>query len=282
MFERFRRGWELAKASAQVLSADRELLVFPLVSGIASLLVLATFVVPIVLSQVWQGLAQETSGKILAVLVLWLFYFAMSAVAFFFNTALVGAALERLGGGDPTLGSGLRVATSRIGPILGWAAVSATVGLVLQLAKKRGGMIQNIVVSMVGIAWNLATFLVVPILAVRGVGPIDAVKESATLLKRTWGEQVVGAGGIGAVRALVTIGLVVLCLPLLVLAIGSEAVWAVAAVVGVGVLAIVVANLYFSALQGIYTAALYRYATTGNAGFGFDKNALAGAFTPQG
>lgn len=282
MFERFRRGWELAKASAQVLSADRELLVFPLVSGIASLLVLATFVVPIVLSQVWQGLAQETSGKVLAVLVLWLFYFAMSAVAFFFNTALVGAALERLGGGDPTLGSGLRVATSRIGPILGWAAVSATVGLVLQLAKKRGGMIQNIVVSMVGIAWNLATFLVVPILAVRGVGPIDAVKESATLLKRTWGEQVVGAGGIGAVRALVTLGLVVVCLPLLVLAIGSEAVWAVAAVVGVGVLAIVVANLYFSALQGIYTAALYRYATTGNAGFGFDKNALAGAFTPQG
>ena len=46
MFERFSRSWSLVKASADVLRQDKELLVFPLLSTIAALLVAATFIAP--------------------------------------------------------------------------------------------------------------------------------------------------------------------------------------------------------------------------------------------
>ena len=47
MFERVANGWELAKASWGVLKLDKELLLFPLMSGIAWLIVLASFALPL-------------------------------------------------------------------------------------------------------------------------------------------------------------------------------------------------------------------------------------------
>ena len=103
---------------------------------------------------------------------------------FFCNTALVGAALIRLRGGDPTVADGFRIAASRVGPILGYALIAATVGMVLRAISERSGFLGRLVVSLVGFAWNLATFLVVPVLVVEDVGPIEAVQRSASYLGR--------------------------------------------------------------------------------------------------
>lgn len=280
MFERIRRGWELAKASAAVLSADRELLVFPLLSGLASIVVMASFAIPLVGSELFASLG-STGGKVTAGLVTWAFYFVMALVTIFFNTALVGAALERLDGGDPTVASGLRVATSRFGSILGWAALSATVGLLLKIAQNKSNRLGKIVVSLVGLAWNLATFLVVPVLAARGLGPIEAVKESGSLLRKTWGEQIVGTGGISIIQGLVIFGLAIVGVPAVVLTAASAPAWVVGVVVAVLAVTIVMVILVGSALQGVYTAALYRYATKGVVGQGFAAESLASAFVPR-
>ncbi len=101
-------------------------------------------------------------------------------VIFFCNTALVGAALIRLRGGDPTVADGFRIAASRVGPILGYAFIAATVGMVLRAISERSGFLGRLVVSLVGFAWNLATFLAVPVLVVEDVGPIEAVQRSAS------------------------------------------------------------------------------------------------------
>src|SRR5205823_13705827 len=45
-FDRLGRGWELAGQSWQVLKRDKELVLFPMLSGIACLLVVASFLVP--------------------------------------------------------------------------------------------------------------------------------------------------------------------------------------------------------------------------------------------
>lgn len=281
MFERIRNGWELLKASARALSADRELLVFPLVSAIATAIVAASFAVPIALSGAWRLVADETSGRIVGAVVIWLFYFVLSTVAVYFNTALVGAALIRLEGGDPTLGDGLRIASSRLKTILGYAAISATVGLVLKAAQRRSGALQRWVISLIGLAWSLATFLVVPVLAARDVGPLEAVKESAALFKRTWGEQVVGAGGIKLITGFAIFGLILLGVPVGFLVVQTQNVALIVTVASVFVLVFVALILISSALQGIYTAALYRHATGGDAGFGFDRKLLLSAFQPR-
>src|ERR1043166_6989110 len=170
MGDRLKRTWRLIKASTRVLNADGELLVLPILSGIATLLIGG--------AMGWQAMTTNTThtgadGEVIATpeLYVWLFafYIVMYFVVIFFNTALVGAAIERLDGGDPTIRSGLALAIRRIIPILGYAVVSATVGIVLRVIGERGGLIGRLVAGAVGIAWTVATFLVVAGLAAQGI-----------------------------------------------------------------------------------------------------------------
>jgi hypothetical protein len=277
MFDRISRSWTLVKASAAVLRSDKELLLFPVISAFATLLVLATFMVPVLGLRLFEG------GEIgpLGAVVGFLFYLCQYFVIFFFNTALVGAAMIRLEGGDPTVSDGLRIARSKIGVILGYAAIAATVGLILKALEERAGAIGKIIVGLVGVAWTLATFLVVPVLVARDVGPLEAVKESVDLLKRTWGENVAGNVGIGLAFGLLT-ALVVLAVVALVVGAAFVGGVKLAIVVGVlGALAIAFVAVLQAALSGIYSAALYRYAVDGQAPAGFGTGQLESAFRPK-
>jgi hypothetical protein len=124
---------------------------------------------------------------ILSYIVLFLFYVVTYSVTIFANSALIGAALIRLNGGDPTLQDGFRIASERLGKILGYAVISATVGMVLRAISERSGIIGQIVIGIIGFVWSVATFLTVPVLVTEDVGPIDAVKRSAELLKKDLG-----------------------------------------------------------------------------------------------
>ena len=277
MFDKISRSWTLVKASAAVLRSDKELLLFPVISSLATLLVAATFLVPVLGLRIFEGGDIGVLGAIVG----FLFYLCQYFVIFFFNTALVGAAMIRLEGGDPTVADGLRIARSKAGVILGYAALAATVGLVLQMISEKAGFLGKIVVSLVGMAWTVASFLVVPILVSRDVGPIDAVKESIELLKRTWGENVAGNVGIGMAFGLITMLMVVLAVGLVIAAaaVGGAK---LAIVVGiVGVLAVALVAVIQAALSGIYSAAVYRYAVDGHAPAGFAGPQLQAAFQPK-
>ena len=275
MFDRFRRSWALAKASYAVLKADRELLIFPAISFVALCLVLFSFVIPLVTI---RGLVNLDSGEVSpgGMVLTFLFYVVSYSVAFYFNTALVGAAMVRLNGGDPTIRDGLRVASSRLPQIIAYAVIAATVGMILRAISERAGFVGRIIIGFIGMAWSLLTFLVVPVLAAENVGPIAAIKRSSSLLRSTWGEQLIGGGGIGAVVGLLLFAVIV---------IGMAATVALASVSGyLAVVAIVLTvliggaiALVGSALGGIYTAALYQYATSGKVS-GFDPQTLNGAF----
>ncbi len=283
MFDRLSRSWALVKASAAVLRQDKELLVFPLFSSLALLVVMAAFALPIFGMQGFDHLASGPEGDPppLAYAVAFLFYFSQYLVILFFNTALVGAAMIRLGGGDPTVADGMRIASSKLVVIVGYALVAATVGMILRVIQERVGFLGKIVVGLLGAGWSIATFLVVPVLATRDVGPIDAVKESAGLLKETWGENLIGQVGMSAAFVLIFMG-VVLCSAALVIGAvvsGSVALIVLAAVIAG--LAIALTGLVQSALAGIYAAALYRYATQGEGTPGFDTGALKLAFAPK-
>jgi hypothetical protein len=279
MFNRLSNSWELARASANVLSADKELVVFPIVSFVASLLVTATFVLPMVLV---QGADQKLTNSPLGVLVGFAFYASTYFVIFFCNAALIGAALIRLRGGDPTVADGFRIAIGKVGLILQYALVSATVGMILRAIQERAGLLGRIVSGLFGMAWNLATFLAVPVLVSEEVGPIDAVKRSTSLLKQTWGEQVVGNFGIGTVTSAIGFAIVVLFLPLGVVA-GSSGSVPLMICVGVAFVAcLTVLGIINATLSGIYTAALYQYAAEGTMGAGFSNDMVTNAFRPKG
>lgn len=274
---RFERSWELVKASVAVLRSDRQLLVFPLLSALCALLVSATFIAPIAFGHVLSGLSGQE-----APMWLWplgfLFYLCQYFVIFFFNAALVGAARIRLDGGSPTLADGFRIASSRWTAILGYAAIAATVGLLLRAIEERAGFIGRWIIGLLGVAWTVATFLTVPVLVNSEVGPIDAVKRSAEMLKKTWGENLVGNVGVGLVFGIATFLWILAGVGLAVLVGQSGSGLAIAAVVAVIVIGLLLIGLVQSALQGVYAAALHRYAETGQAGAGFEGGLVADAF----
>jgi hypothetical protein len=276
MFDRIGNSWNLIKASAAVLRKDRELLIFPIVSMMASIMLMISFALPMWFSGAFESI--ERGNNILAYVVGFLFYLCQYTIVFFCNTALVGAAMIRLRGGDPTVNDGLRIASQRFPTILGYAFIAATVGMVLKTISERVGILGKIVVSLVGFAWNVATFLVVPVLVMENVGPTDAIKRSSQLLKQTWGEQVVGNAGMGLAFGLLTFALIMVGVGVIMAAasIGSM-VLLFGAIAGV-VLAVVAMGLVASALTGIYTAAVYNYAMTGQAGDEFSMDLVQNAF----
>jgi hypothetical protein len=272
---KFSNTWSLMGASWQVLKKDKEILVFPLISGLCCLVVLASFAIPVILSGAWKtsGGNASTNGHILYYLALFLFYFCNYFVIVFFNAAIVACARIRMEGGDPTVSDGLRAAVSHLSLIAGWALISATVGLILRVIEDRSERLGQFVAGLLGMAWAVASFMVIPILVIEGQGPITALKESTALLRKTWGEQLIGNFSFGFVFFLLAIPAVIFII--LGAATGS----------GAGmIVSIILAAVYLiglaliqSALQAIFQAALYLYARKGQVAPGFKADLLTNA-----
>jgi hypothetical protein len=272
----FVRSWELVKASWAVLRDEKELMVFPVVSTIAVTIVMASFAVPMILAGVFEGGFAEGLPLVGFVLA-FLFYVPQYIVIFYCNSALIGAALIRLDGGQPTLRDGFQIANRHFGAIVGYALLSATVGVILRSVAQRG-FIGRLIASIFGFAWSLATFLAVPILVVEGIGPLEAVKRSTQLLKKTWGEQIVGNVGLGAAFGVIAIAMSLLFVGGLFVAVNTHSTALIIGAVAVFVVALIALGLVGSTLSAIYTAAVYRYATKGAGGAGFAPALVSEAF----
>jgi hypothetical protein len=269
------------KSSANILRQDKELMLFPLLAGLASLVVMATFAWPVFTliahhQADFEGQRRHVSPTFM--LVSFLFYFVQYTVVIFFNTALASAAMIRLDGGNPTVGDGIRVAMGKLPNIIGYALIAATVGMILRALQERFGFIGRIVIGMLGFGWTVATFLVVPVLAAQDVGPVEAVKRSASLLKNTWGENLIGNAGIGIAGGLLTFGLILISAMLLFGAVATHSVVLIVIVAAAAVIGLVALSLFQTAMHGVYSAALYRFAEQGDPGQGFDRALLESAF----
>lgn len=278
--DRIKRSWQLAKASLEVLKHDKELLIFPLVSSIVMIFVTLTFLIPTLMGNLIDSIL-NTGVPVFGYVVLFLFYLVQYFVVYFNTTALVGAAMIRLRGGDPTVKDGFKIALSNILPILGWSLVSATVGLLLNMLsnnnKRKGRGVSSIIASLLGAAWNVITFLVVPVIAAEGLGPIKAIQRSWNLLKRSWGEQIAGTLSIGLVFGLIGLGGGLLLvgagvgLSILLESIIPGILFGILLVVFIMVL-----SLFSSTLTGIFTASVYAYAADRQVGM-IDESLIQGA-----
>ena len=263
---RTERSFRLVGQSYRVLMQDKELMVLPLFSGVLTAAVMASFFFGFSLNP--DVLSRRDPVMYLP---LFLMYVVVYTVGIFFQAAIVAGATERMKGGDPTIGSALAAAGQRIGPIVLWAVVAATVGVILRAISERVGFVGKIITGLLGVAWSLATFFVVPVLVLerRPVG--DSFKRSLSVFKDTWGETVVWSGGVGMVAYLAWITLVAIVVLLAWAGAGFAALLA-------GAIGAVTLVIFFSALHAVYVASLFRYATEGHVTNGFDDALFAEAF----
>ena len=267
---RIRNSIELAKSSWQVLKADKELLALPVISGIASIIAAATFIIPLLSSTDLEEGTMSTAGYAL----LFVMYVVLAYITIFFNAALVSAAHERLSGGDPTIGSAIRGAASRAGKILPWAIISATVSMILRAIEERAGFVGRIVAAFAGMAWAVVTFLVLPIIVIEGMSVTDAIKKSGSLFKRTWGENLAAQVGFSLVGFLAILP----AIAIFVLGVGAGGATAAVAIVA-GVLWVIAVSVVLAALSVIFQTALYHFAVDGSVPTGyFNESIMQSAF----
>jgi len=275
MFESIGRSIELVKTSWNILMDDKKLLVFPILSGIVTILVVLTFILPLLFSGALMGKAH--AGPVLYYGLLFLFYIVSYFVVIFFNTALISCVNAKLSGRDLTVGEGLSAAAKHLPAIIGWAVISATIGLILHLLEERSGLIGQIVLSIVGGAWALVTFFVVPVFVIEDKGVFESIKESFSLIRKTWGESIVGACGMAVVFVVIGVlgGLCVLG----TLFLGIDLLFYAA--LALFLLMIVVLAVVYYAMQGIFVTALYTYAKTGTVPAAFSRDTIQNAFMPK-
>jgi hypothetical protein len=279
--ERISNGFALARSSWNVLLRDKHLLVFPVVSGFLFAVVVASFAIPMAVLVDWQQAQnQAQAGKIpwWTYVVAFAFYFCTYAVTIFCNSALLSCAFLRFNGESPTVADGFKMAIARLPQILAWAFVSATVGVLLKAVENAHEKAGYFVAAILGTAWSIMTFFVVPVLVVEKVGPVEAVKRSVSLLRKTWGEALVGRMGLGFVLFLLGIPLFLLFLAGIYLLATGLAPVGIALLVAGGVLLLLYMAVS-SALHTILLAALYEYADQGRVPEGYDRDAFEGAFT---
>ncbi|HWM01658.1 MAG TPA: DUF6159 family protein [Actinophytocola sp.] len=204
------------------------------------------------------------------------FYLATAYVAIFFNAALISQANIALSGGDPSVAGGLRTAGGLWLRILPWALVSATVSMILRAIEERLGFLGRFVIGLIGMAWNLVTYLVLPVLVLEGVGTQDSIRRSATLFRGTWGENVLGNAGIGIFGFLLFLP----CVALVVLGGAAGGATLLACAIVAVAWGLVVA-ITIAALSGIYQTALYRFAADGAIAAQFADADLGHAFPPR-
>jgi len=272
-------SWRMMKASGTVLKLDPELLIFPFLSGVAAVLVTLTFIAPFAFVGEGFGALEGMDGDVgyIGYVVGFLYYVVLYSLIFFFNTALVGATMIRLDGGDPKVSDGLEIAFKKMGAILQYAVIAATVGMILRAVEEKAGFVGRMIIGLIGLSWTMATYLTVPVLVTKNVSAIDAVKESADVFRRTWGEQMVANVGIGFATFIIFLVMALISVPLIILTSSVSEVLVIPLVLSL-LGGFFLLTLVSSALKGIYSAALYRYATTGDAGEHFTNEMMEGAF----
>jgi len=291
MAGRISRGFALLRASWNVLKLDKELMVFPILSFLACLAVLAVIATPVALTPSLReqffaegGGPEElgSAGQAAMYALLFLYYLVSYFLMIFFNTALVSCALIRFRGGDPTVSDGLRGATARLPQILAWSLLAATVGLVLHLIEERVKLVGKIVVRFVGAAWTIVTYFVVPVLAVEKLGPLDAIKRSTELLRKTWGESLIGQLSLGLATVLLSLpGIAVMILGGLAME-STNSPWLLVGLIGLGALYLLVLAIAVSAMRQIFLTGMYLYASTGQVAPGFSEDLMRSAFRSKG
>jgi len=281
ILERFGNGWHLAMTSLSVVRENRKLLLFPVISTLALLAVLAVFAAGVIGGGAvafggsggpsFEGARRVPEAFWYAVL--FVFLFVNYAVMIFFNMAMIHCSIKALDGETPEIRDGIALSMSRLGPILLWALVSATVGFILRVIEDRSDRIRSIVSGLLGMVWSLMTFFVVPIIAYEDVPVFEAIKRSGALFRRTWGERVGAGFALGLVNFLLML-LVALPLGILVGLLNP-----VAGVL-VGMAAALVVACFMSAAEGVFRAAAYQFAAGKPTGV-FDTGTMQTLFPPR-
>lgn len=285
MFKKINNSLRLAQESWGVLKQDSELMIFPVLSVVATIAIALSFCTTIYFLIVGTSIdininSASNSGlsDIISLVFLFAMYFIGYCCVLFCNTALLYCAKMRFDGGNPTIKDGLQAGFANLRNIVAWAAIGATIGIILSQIEEKLGFLGSIIRMVVGGAWTVITYFAIPVIIFEGVGPIEGIKRSKAIIEKTWGESLTAVVGLQGAQTLISSGSILIFIASIVGAGALESWQLAAAGFGLMLLIMIGSSVVFSCLAQIYCAALYVYATTNEPPSAYSQESFSSAF----
>ncbi len=253
-FDRLNSGWKITMNSFSILKKNKQLIIFPVLSGISLLMVTGVFVLGIMGAAGWDVDYINTDNAVINYAILFGFYFFNYFIIVFFNMALIHCSKLYFQGEEVSVNAGLRFSLGRIGAILSWSLFAATVGTILKIIQENTGIIGKIITGLLGIVWGITTFFVVPVIAYEKLGPVAALKRSTAMMKAKWGESLSSTFSLGLIRMIVFL---IAAVPIFLVAVYINTILGITLAIIIGFLVFAV----FSAAETIFISSVYHNIT---------------------
>jgi len=298
----------LTKASWKILWRDKTLLVFPILSGLTVLLIIAYFLISLMLYIHYEGVSinhMSGSSSILGSSVaidvsqkdgshtflldftnplfyfgfFILFYLIGYFIIFFFNSALIKCVLDRLEGKPLSLSSGFQSAWNHKKQLFIWSLISASIGVILNFIGNKTKLAGKISVILFGIAWNVITYFMLPVLVFEDNGIKQGINRSAHIFRNIYGEEI-----LGNLEIWMYLGSFKYILFMFFLLLGGFAGKIIDSNLGglnglligglIGIVSVIIINFIQSLTNEVYRTVLYSYGVTGMLPEDFPKDMI--------
>jgi hypothetical protein len=289
-------GVQLTQQCWRALKQNPQLIIFPLLSSIALIMIAISFAIPMAVGASllfgkqanFETYASSAKWIVYGVVIsiIFLFYFISYTVIIFSNTALVGVSLKLLKGEPATACDGIGIGMSHLGQIIGFALISATIGTLAKISNSMAkdnseneiaGALSLMMGGLQGV-WSVVVFFAIPVYVVENLGPIASIHRSWDIFKQAWGENFTGKAVIGGIGCLVQLILLAIVTALIAVTVATKYIPLLGIAILFGIVSFTVLALFNEAINGVFQASLYHYATTGDAGRFIDNDLARNAF----
>src|SRR2546423_1917034 len=285
--DKLQRSWFLLKSSLSVVGRNKLLLVFPVVIFLCTIVIISFFLLPPILrptghsylsTEHWQAIGQSLfqrgadagsrSQVILtpaAMAYMGFLYLLAMFIATFCNVAFYHEILAALSGQAVSVGRGVKFAFSRLSSILMWTLFAGLVGLIIKIIEQRMALVGRIIARVIGVAWSIATVFVIPVIVreEQGPNPFTALRKSAGVLRKTWGEALIGYVGLSFADMIIFLGSLLFLAGTILLCVALHIYWFLIIAVASWLLALFAWSYVSGVASNVYRGALYLYAAEG-------------------
>lgn len=276
---KFKASKMIVLESWNVLKQDKELAWFPVLSALTSLVALIVmgilffFLVMGSDIRAFDGVSKN-GMDVLGYVIILVYYLVMFFITNYFLAGIYTIVHGRFNGQNLSLNDGINSANKNWVKIFLWSLISATVGVLLQIIADRSKIVGKIVASLFGAAWGVLTYFSLPSLIIGQKSVMDSFNESASVIRKTWGETIIVNFGVGLFFGLLMLLGIIVSVGIVIIAPIKVVFILTAILLVVFLIAIAIIS---STLSSIFKLALYTFATTGNVPQGFTPDLIRGA-----
>lgn len=247
-FDKISSGLTLARTCWTVLSDEPALLLVPVVTMLASALVIVPFLL------LTGGIANPDTDRVLAGFQAVTVGIVLAAIGNVGTAVIVSAATTRLQGLHPDLRAAWSAALAKLPALAGLGVLVVLERSLSNLLRRN--LLGRLVAGLIDSAWDFATFLTIPVVLFEDAGAMRSVKRSGQLVVSRWGSQLTAS-------SILNLAVFVCALPLLIGMVLLGAMMSPLLAMAMFCVWLVLVVSVSTALSGILSAAMYRFAVTG-------------------